>query len=176
MFQKLLCLPCVWFCTKSAHMFQKLSYLLCGVCLSLLSLVTLLQTVRLSTFHCVLRLPMQQQYTVLSFSSMQRHGHITNWPLNLHYGTFTLWTYLSQMHRPIALHCMHYGITLWAYLSELLVKDSHKRCFKFDGKTNNTVCSKSHDHTLPLRMCYGEVYGNIAREENGWLSCSSVSL
>ena len=24
-------------------------------------------------------------------------------------------------------HCTHYGITLWAYLSELLVKDSHKR-------------------------------------------------
>ena len=35
--------------------------------------------------------------------------------------------YLSQTHRPIALHCMHYGITLWAYLSEPLVKDSHKR-------------------------------------------------
>ena len=23
--------------------------------------------------------------------------------------------------------CMHYGITLWAYSSEMLVKDSHKR-------------------------------------------------
>ena len=31
-------------------------------------------------------------------------------------------------------HCMHYGITLWAYLSELLVKDSHKH-LKFNGKT-----------------------------------------
>ena len=37
------------------------------------------------------------------------------------------WAYLSQTHRPILLHCMHYGITLWAYLSEPLVKDSHKR-------------------------------------------------
>ena len=37
-----------------------------------------------------------------------------------------LWAYLSQMHRPIALHCIHYGITLWAYLSEPLIKDSHK--------------------------------------------------
>ena len=35
-------------------------------------------------------------------------------------------TYLSQTHRPIALQCMHYGITLCAYLSEPLVKDSHK--------------------------------------------------
>ena len=26
---------------------------------------------------------------------------------------------------------------------------------------------KSLGHTLPLRMCYGEVYGDIAREENG---------
>ena len=24
------------------------------------------------------------------------------------------------------IHCMHYGITLWAYLSEPLIKDSHK--------------------------------------------------
>ena len=24
------------------------------------------------------------------------------------------------------IHCMHYGITLWVYLSEPLVKDSHK--------------------------------------------------
>ena len=24
---------------------------------------------------------------------------------------------------------------------------------------------KSLDHTLPLRTCYGEIYGNIAREE-----------
>ena len=30
-------------------------------------------------------------------------------------------------------HCMHNGITLWAYLSEPLVKDGHKR-LKFDGK------------------------------------------
>ena len=37
-------------------------------------------------------------------------------------------------------HCMHYSITLWAYLSELHVKDNQ---------------------TLPLRTCYREVYGNI---------------
>ena len=36
-----------------------------------------------------------------------------------------LWAYLSQTHRPIELHCMHYGITLWAYLSEPLIRDSH---------------------------------------------------
>ena len=58
--------------------------------------------------------------------------------------------------------CMHYGITLWAYLSEPLVKES-----KFDGKTTTL---RAQVDTLLLRMCYGEVYGNIAREENGWLS------
>ena len=26
---------------------------------------------------------------------------------------------------------------------------------------------KSLDHTLPLRTCYGEIYENIACEENG---------
>ena len=97
-------------------------------------------------------------------SSMRRHGQVTNWSLHVHNG-ITLCTYLSQTHRPIALHCMHYGITLWAYLSEPLVKDSHKR------STENTIPrAPSHVITLPLRTCYGEVYGNIAREENGWLS------
>ena len=83
-------------------------------------------------------------------SSMRRHGHSHKLISSRGPRYFTLCAYLSQTHRPIALHCMHYGITLWAYLSEPLVKDSHKR-----------------DHTLPLRTCYGEVYGNIAREENG---------
>ena len=79
----------------------------------------------------------------------------------------TLWAYLSQTHRPIALHCMHYGITLWAYL---LVKDSHKRSSSTENiksQYHYTTRSKSRDHTLPLRTCYGEVYGNIASEENG---------
>ena len=42
-------------CAKSAHVFQKLSYLLCRLCLSLSSLITLPQG--FSTFHCVLRPP-----------------------------------------------------------------------------------------------------------------------
>ena len=55
------------------HVFQKLSYLLCGLCLSLSSL-TLPQTVRLFNISLCSQAP-QQQYTVLSFSSMRRHGH-----------------------------------------------------------------------------------------------------
>ena len=31
---------------------------------------------------------------------------------------------------------------------------------------------KSLDHTLQLRTCCGDVYGNIPHEENGWLTCS----
>ena len=58
---------------KSAHVFQELSYSLRGLCLSLSSLITLPQTVRL--FYVSLRSQApQQQYTVLSFSSMRRHG------------------------------------------------------------------------------------------------------
>ena len=39
-----------------------------------------------------------------------------------------------------ALHCMHYGIALWAQLSEPLVKD------KVRLKNHNTACSKLRDH------------------------------
>ena len=53
---------------KSAHVFQKLSYSLCGLCLSLSSL-TLPQTVRL--FYVSLRSQApKQQYTVLSMPLM----------------------------------------------------------------------------------------------------------
>ena len=60
-------------------------------------------------------------------------------------------------------HCMDYGITLCAYLSELLVKDSHKRL----SSTEKPQCRvlKSLDHTLLLRTCYREIYGNIARKK-----------
>ena len=106
-------------CVKSAHVFQKLSYLLCGLCL------TLPQTLRLFYVSLHSQAP-QQQYIV---------------------------------------HCMHYGITLWAYLSEPLVKDSHKRLSSTEKPQYRVL--KSLDHTLPLRTCYREIYGNIACEENG---------
>ena len=55
------------------HVFQKLSYLLYGLCGSLSSL-TLPQTVRLFIISLRSQAP-QQQDTVLSFSSIWRHGH-----------------------------------------------------------------------------------------------------
>ena len=92
---------CIWFCAKSSYVFQKLSYSLCRLCL------TLPQTLRL--FYVSLRSQApQQQYTV---------------------------------------HCMHYDITLWAYLSEPL---SHKR-ISCTEKTQYHVL-KSLDHTLLLRV------------------------
>ena len=54
---------------------------------------------------------------------------------------------------------------IWAYLSETLIKDSNKRLSSTEN--DNVMYYKSLDHTLLLRTCYGEVYGNIAREENG---------
>ena len=166
MFQKLSYLPYVFgsvlACAKSAHLFQKLYYSLCGLCLSLSSLVTLPQTVRLFYISLCSQAP-QQQCIVLSFPSMRRHGHshkltsshalryyTVGIPFSIalhcmHY-SITLWAYLSQTHRPIALHCMHYGITLWAYLSEPLIKDSHKRLSSTEILNHNTTipCAPSH--------------------------------
>ena len=99
---------------------------------------------------------------------MRRHGHSLTSSRALRYYTVA---YLSQTHRPIAFHCMHYGITLRAYNSEPLVKDSHKSLSTTE-KPHNTACSKSRDHTFPLRTCYGEVYRNIAREVK-WLTYRS---
>ena len=110
----------------------------------------------------------QQQYTVLSLSSMWRHGHSHKLTSSraLRYYTVGI---PFQMHRPNLQYCT-VGIPFWT---------SHKRqsqMSKFNGKTTIPARSNSHDHTLPLRTCYGEVYGNIAREENGWLSGLVVSL
>ena len=61
-------------CAKPDHMLQKLSYSICGLLSLSFVTITLPQTVRL--FYVSLRSQApQQQYTVLSFSSMQRHGH-----------------------------------------------------------------------------------------------------
>ena len=76
----------------------------------------------------------------------------------------------TAVHRP--LHELRYytvGIPF-----ELLVKDSHKRLSSSEKPQYREL--KSLDHTLPLRMCYGEIYGNFACEENGLLSRSNVSL
>jgi len=92
-----------------------------------------------------LRLPRQQQYTVLSF--LQCKG--------------------------MASHKLTSSRGLWYYTVGIPFCRSRTRQSqtpKFNGKNHNTACSKSRDHTLPLRMCYGEVYGNIVHEENGWLS------
>ena len=62
------------------------------------------------------------------------------------------------------LHCGHI----------LLVKNSHKRLRSTEKPWYRTL--KSLDHTLSLRMCYRELYGNIAYEENGWIGRSNVSL
>ena len=97
-------------------------------------------------FHCVLRLP-NSSTPCFPFLRCEGMATVTNWPFH-----------------------MHYDITLWAYLSEPLIKDSHKSLSSMENHT--TACSK----LLPLCTCYGEVYGNIPREENGWLTVVTVSL
>ena len=79
-----------WFCSFLYKVCLRVSETLLlalrtlSLCLS--SLITLPKTVRL--FYVSLRSQAsQQQYTMLSFSLMQRrHGYSHNWPLHVHYG------------------------------------------------------------------------------------------
>ena len=91
---------------------------------------------------------------------MQRHGQSQT-------DLFTCTTVLHCGHTFLRRIDLIYGITLWPYLSEPLVKDSHKR-LSSTKKKNTMLRAPTHVVThLPLHTCYGEVYGNIAREENG---------
>ena len=89
---KCLCLSYVFSsvlaCAKSAHVFQKLSDSLCGLCLSFLTNNSSSDTKTFLRFIVFSGFPTAISYIV---------------------------------------HCMHHGITQWAYLSEPLIKDSHKR-------------------------------------------------
>ena len=69
-------------------------------------------------------------------------------------------------------YIVHYGITLWAHLSQLLVKDSHKRLSSTEKPQYHLL--KSLDHTLPLSTSYGEIYGNITVLEKTafYISCT----
>ena len=140
-------------CAKSTHALQKLSYSLCG--LSLVTNNSSSDSKAFLRFIAFLGSPTAVHRAFLFFDAKA-------WPqpqTDLFTCTTvlaTLWAYFSQTHRPIALHCMHYGITLWAYLSEPLVKDKSQTSKKFDRKT-----------TIPRAPSHGEVYGNIARDENG---------
>ena len=58
---------------------------------------------------------------------------------------------------------MHYGITLWAYLSEPLVKGSHKSLSTTEKPPHASIYVITHLVTITYVL--QEVYGNIAREE-----------
>ena len=92
---------------------------------------------------------------------------VTNWPLCVHYD-ITLWAYLSQTHRPNLRYCT-VGIAFWAS------RKRQSQMSKFDRKTTIPRAPTHLITHLSLRTCYGEVYRNIAHEENGWLSAYSAS-
>ena len=58
----------------------------------------------------------------------------------------------------------HCGHTFWTS------RERQSQTSKFDGKTTIPRAPTHVITHLLLRMCYGEVYGNIAHQENGWLS------
>ena len=103
-------------------------------------------------------------------SSMQRHGHSHKLTSSCALQYRTMGAYLSQTHRPIALHCMHNGLTPWAYFSKPLVKTVTNIYVRWNITMS---CAPTRDHIL--RTCYGEVYKNVA-QENGWLSCKFIML
>ena len=69
----------------------------------------------------------------------------------------------TAVHRP--LHALRYYTVVIPFWT------TQSQTSKFDGKTTIRHAQVTY-HTLPLGTRYGEVYGNIAREENGWLSRS----
>ena len=108
--------------------------------------ITLPQTVRLFYISLRSQAPQQQYRHRAQFLFFDAKA----WPQS----QTDLFTYTTVLHcghtffRRIDL--IYSGIALWAYLSEPLVKDSHKR-LKFDGKTTiRTACSNSRDHTFTV--------------------------
>ena len=130
MFQKLSCLPYVFgsvlACAWSVQMFQKLS------CLPYVFGSVLACAWSVQMFQKLSCLP----YVFGSVLACAKSAH-------MHDG-ITLWAYLSQMHRPIVLHCMHYGITLGIPFRTCRKRQSQTS--KFRRKNHNTTCSKSRDH------------------------------
>ena len=105
-------------------------------------LITLPQTVRLFyVFHCVLRLP-NSSTQCFPFLRCEGMATVTNWTLHVHYG-ITLCAYLYQTHRPI---------TLWAYLSEPLVKDTHNR--PSSTENYNTAIPRAPSHVITITTTY----------------------
>ena len=115
-FRSCLCIACsyvsealmlgsVLACAKSAHVFQKLSYLLCRLCLSLSSLISLLQTVRLFYVSLHSQGP-QQQYTELSFS-MRKHGHSHKLTSSCALRYYTGHTFLRRIGLLHSIACSH---------------------------------------------------------------------
>ena len=118
------------------------SYLLCGLRLSLLSLITS------SDSKAFLRF--------IAFSGSPTVAH--------HAFPFRLWCEgmaKSKLTFSCALWYYTVGIPLWTS------RNRQSQTSKFHGK-NTTPCAPTYVIThLPLRSCYREVYGNIACEENG---------
>ena len=104
------------------------------------------------TYHMclVLFLPVQSLLTCYRSFAL-RTLYLITLPQTLRLFYVSLYSQAPQ--KQYVVHCMHYGITLWGYLSELLEKDIHK-CLSLTEKPQyNTACS-SH---LITHYCYVHV-------------------
>jgi len=66
---------------------------------------------------------------------------------------------------------MHYSITLWAYLSEPLIKDSHKRL----SSTENPQYRVTWSHITVMYVLRRNIRKHCTWRK-GWLSRSNVRL
>ena len=136
--------------------------MLSGLCFSLSSLITSSDSKAFLHFIVFSGSPL---YHAFLFFDAKAYGHSHKLTSSCIYTTVlhcehTFLRHIDPLHSIACTTVLHCGYT---YLSDPLIKDSHKRL----SLMGNIACSKSRDHTLPLRTCYGEVYGNIARRENG---------
>ena len=146
---------CSCLCKVWSHVSEALLLTLETLFLSLVT-ITVLQTVRFVVFSGS---PTAVHRAFLFFDTKACPQSQTD--------LFTCTTVLHWGHTFLRCIDLIYGIALWAPHSEPLVKDRH--LLKFDGKIPKyCVLQVTWSHTH--RMCYREVYGNIAHAQNGWHS------
>ena len=129
---------------KSAHMFQKLSYSLCGLCLSFLTNNSSSDS---KAFLCLIAFSG-------SPTAVHRAFYFVNakaWPQS-QTDLFTCITVLHYGHTFLRHIDLIYGITLWAYLSKPLIKDSHKCLSSTDKPQYRVLQVTCHTFTITYML------------------------
>ena len=127
-------------CAKPAHVFQKLSYSLCGLCLSFATNNSSSDSKAFLCFNAFSGSPTVVHRVFLFRLRCEGMATVTNWPLHVYFG-ITLWACLSQTHRP---NPQYYTVGI---PSEPLVEDGHKR-----------LSSTEEPQYLVLQLTWSHIY------------------